>query len=302
MDENHLTKPFWFANVWTFFPELGIDELEINYLQWRALQRTFAQMAQPCLLKQVLDRATLETIPREIAGICLTFHHGPYRLLPRYLMAAGYKITILLSPKIIGRESRSAHNDLLMNNLPQDTLQYIDTSRPTAFKNMISAVQERRIVLLYLDADEGLRRISALNHQALIKVPIRKGELYFHSNSARFAHKFGIPVSFMWMERDNKDGRWKIAITNKLAHRKNESVSGYLKRFKMKLATALKRIMGQNWTAWENWPLLHLYQPDLTIAADKEINEPIWMMPIAIEQGQFFFDVKNRRFFEIKKD
>lgn len=302
MHKNHLTKPFWFANVWTFFPDLGVDDLEINYLKWCGLQNTFAQMAQPSLLMKILDQETLKTIPRELTGICIAFHYGPYRLLPRYLIAAGYKVTIVVSPKVIRRESNSAYNDLLINNLPKDMLQYIDASRPAVLKNMISAVHQRRIVLLYLDADEGLRRISAKNHQALIKVPILRKELYFHSNSARLAHKFGIPVSFMWMDRDSNDGRWKVAIANKLTLRKNEPISGYLKRFKMKLATALKRIMGQDWTAWENWPLLHLYQPDLAIVSDKVTNEPVWMLPIAMQQRQFFFDVKNKRFFEVKTD
>ncbi len=302
MHKNQLTKPFWFANVWTFFPDLGVGDLEINYLKWRAFQSAFAKMARPSLLTQLLDLESLETIPTALTGICLAFHYGPYRLLPRYLIAAGYKITIVVSPKVIRGESCSTHHDLLINNLPKDTVHYIDASRPAVLKNMISAVHQRRLVLLYLDADEGVRHISSKNHRTLIKVPILHKELYFHSNSARFAHKFGIPVSFMWMDRDRNDGRWKVAIMNKLAHRQNESISIYLKRFKMKLEVVLKRIMGQDWTAWENWPLLHLYQPDLATANDNGINGPFWMMPIVMQQRQFFFDVKNKRFFEIKND
>ncbi|MGE8290285.1 MAG: hypothetical protein ACN6ON_01355 [Sphingobacterium sp.] len=302
MDKNHLTKPFWFANVWTFFPDLGIDDLEIYYLQWRALQGSFARMTQSGLLPRILDQEALEKIPKNLTGICIAFHYGPYRLLPRYLIAAGYKIAIAASPKVISRESCSAYDDLLINNLPKDTLQYIDAARPTVLKNIISAVNERRIVLLYLDADEGVRHISSKNHQALMKVPILRKELYFHSNSAQFAYKFGIPVSFMWMDQDSSDGRWKVTVTESLAFRKNELRSGYLKRFKMRLALILKRIMGQNWMAWENWPMLHLYQPDLASASDKATNGPAWMMPICMQQRQFFFDVKNKRFFEIKTD
>ncbi|MDR2273907.1 MAG: hypothetical protein LBF27_23570 [Sphingobacterium sp.] len=300
MDKNHLTKPFWFANVWTFFPDLGIDDLEINYLKWRALQGSFAQMAQPALLTQVLDQEIRQTIPKDLKGICIAFHYGPYRQLPRYLIAAGYRIAVVASPEVIRRESDTTFNDLLINNLPKDTLQYIDAARPTVLRNIISALQDHRIVLLYLDADAGLRQMAAKNHQALMKVPVRQKELYFHSNTARLAYKFGIPVSFMLMDRGSTDGRWKIALLNKLAFRKNEPLLGYLKRFKMKLTRVLNRIMKQDWTAWENWPMLHLYQPDLAITDANVSNAPVWVMPINMQQRQFFFDVKNKRFFEIK--
>ncbi len=300
MDKNHLTKPFWFANVWTFFPDLGIDELEINYLKWRALQSSFTQMAQPALLTQLLDQEIRQTIPKDLTGIGIAFHYGPYRQLPRYLIAASYRIAVVASPEVIRRESDTTFNDLLINNLPKDTLQYIDAARSTVLRNIISALQDHRIVLLYLDADAGVRQIAAKNHQALMKVPVRHKELYFHSNTARLAYKFGIPVSFMLMDRDSADGRWKIALLNKLAFRKNEPLLGYLKRFKMKLTRVLNRIMKQDWTAWENWPLLHLYQPDLAIADANVSNAPVWVMPVHMQQRQFFFDVKNKRFFEIK--
>ncbi|GAA4175502.1 hypothetical protein [Sphingobacterium ginsenosidimutans] len=302
MDKNHLTKPFWFANVWTFFPDLGIDDLEINYLKWRALQSSFALMAHPALLTQVLDQEIVQTIPRDLTGMCIAFHYGPYRMLPRYLIAAGYRITVVASAEVIKRDSESVYNELLINDLPKDTLKYIDATRPTVLRSIVSAVKDRRIVLIYLDADEGVRKIAAKNHQALIKVPIAQKQLYFHSNSARLAYKFGIPISFMLMDRDDIDGRWKVSITNKLVFKKNEPLKGYLKRFKMKFAVVLNKIMGQYWMAWENWPMLHLYQPNLAQTNHSTSNDPVWVMPICMRQRQFFFDVKNKRFFEIKLD
>ncbi len=56
----------------------------------------------------------------------------------------------------------------------------------------------------------------------------------------------------------------------------------------------------KEWTAWENWPLIHFYQPELWETGVVLKNKPTWIMPIWLGQRAFFFDAKNRQFFELK--
>lgn len=302
MNNNQLTKSFWFANVWSFFSEFTVEDLEINYLKWNAYRQSFAKMQQSARLDQMLDPACFEMLPTDLTGIVISFHFGPYRLIPRYLLAAGYKISVLASPKIIKKEREEVQGLLRLNELEQDSLQYIDASRRTVLKNILSALNEKRLVLVYLDADEGVNRLAAKGLRGLLKVPVMDGKLYFHPSIPQLAFRFHIPVSFLLMEKNESNGRWNLALSKRLSCKRGEQPVGFMKRFKTKLNTTINRIVMKDWTAWENWPLLHFYHPDLEETKVVPQNTLTWVMPIWVGQRPFFFDVKNRQYFELKTD
>jgi len=302
MNNNQLTKPFWFANVWNFFPEFTVEDLEINYLRWRAYRQSFAKMLQPVQLDQMLDASSLEVLPTDLAGMVISFHYGPYRLIPRYLLAAGYKISVLASPSIIQKEQKETEHLLQFNNLKADCLRYIDASRSTVLKNVVSDLNEKRLILVYLDADEGANRLAAKGTRSLLKVPVAASGLYFHASIAELAFRFHIPLSFLLMEKNENNGLWNLALSKRLSCKRAEQLDGFMKRFKRKLNTTINRIVMKEWTAWENWPLIHFYHPELWETAVVLKNRPTWIMPIWLGQRAFFFDVKNWKYFELKTD
>lgn len=233
MNNNQLTKPFWFANVWNFFPEFTVEDLELNYLRWSAYRQSFAKMLHPVQLDQMLDATYLERLPTDLTGIVISFHYGPYRLIPRYLLAAGYKITVLASPNIIKEEQKETEQLLLYNNLEADSLRYIDASRRTVLKNILSALNEKRLVLVYLDADEGANRLAVKEPpRALLKVPVAASRLYFHASITQFAFRFQLPLSFLLMEKNKNNGLWNLALSKRLRCKRGEQPNGFMKRFK----------------------------------------------------------------------
>ncbi|WP_286803494.1 MULTISPECIES: hypothetical protein [Sphingobacterium] len=302
MNNNQLTKPFWFANVWNFFPEFTVEDLEINYLRWSAYRKSFAKMLQPFQLDRMLDASCLEMLPTDLTGIVISFHYGPYRLIPRYLLAAGYKISVLASPSIIQKEQKEAAHLLQFNNLEADCLRYIDASRSTVLKNVVSDLNEKRLVLVYLDADEGVNRLAAKGSRSLLNVPVAASRLYFHASIAQLAFRFHIPLAFLLMEKSENNGLWNLALSKRLRCKRAEQLDGYMKRFKGKLNRAINRILMKEWTAWENWPLIHFYRPDLEEKKVVSQDALTWVMPIYLQERAFFFDVKNRQFFELKTD
>lgn len=302
MNNNQLTKPFWFANVWNFFPEFTVEDLEINYLRWSAYRKSFAKMLQPFQLDRMLDASCLEMLPTDLTGIVISFHYGPYRLIPRYLLAAGYKISVLASPSIIQKEQKEAAHLLQFNNLEADCLRYIDASRSTVLKNVVSDLNEKRLVLVYLDADEGVNRLAAKGSRSLLNVPVAASRLYFHASIAQLAFRFHIPLAFLLMEKSENNGLWNLALSKRLSCKRAEQLDGYMKRFKGKLNRAINRILMKEWTAWENWPLIHFYRPDLEEKKVVSQDALTWVMPIYLQERAFFFDVKNRQFFELKTD
>jgi len=302
MNNNQLTKPFWFANVWNFFPEFTVEDLEINYLRWSAYRKSFAKMLQPVQLDRMLDAFCLEMLPTDLTGIVISFHYGPYRLIPRYLLAAGYKISVLASPGIIKKEQKETELLMQLNNLEADSLRYIDASRRTVLKNILSDLNEKRLVLVYLDADEGVNRLAAKGTRSLLKVPVAASGLYFHASIAELAFRFHIPLAFLLMEKSENNGLWNLALSKGLRCKRAEQPDGFMKRFKRKLNTTINRIVMKEWTAWENWPLIHFYRPDLEEKKVASQDALTWIMPIYLQERAFFFDVKNRQFFELKTD
>lgn len=302
MNNNQFTKSFWFANVWSFFSEFTVEDLEVNYLKWRAYRQSFAKMHHhPAQLNETLDPVCLEMLPTDLTGIIISFHYGPYRLIPRYLLAAGYKISVLASPSIIQKERKETEHLLKFNNLEADSLRYIDASRRTVLKNIVSDLNEKRLVLVYLDADEGVDRLAAKKARSLLKVPVAASQLYFHVSIVQLAFRFHIPLSFLLMEKNGTNGRWRLALSKKLGCKRGEQPDEFMKRFKRKLNTTVDRIVMKEWTAWENWPLIHFYHPDLAQAQVASRNTSAWMMPICTQQRAFLFDAKNRIYYELKK-
>ncbi|WP_312742866.1 hypothetical protein [Sphingobacterium multivorum] len=300
MNNNQLTKSFWFANVWNFFPEFTVEDLEINYLKWSAYRKSFAKILQYAQLDQMLDPACLEILPTNLTGIVISFHYGPYRLIPHYLLATGYKISVLASSKIIQKERDAMQELLQLNELQQERLRYIDASRRTVLKNILSDLNENRLILVYLDADEGINRLAAKGKQSLFKAPVAAGKLYFHASIAQLAFRFHIPLSFLLMEKNEHNGRWKLALSKKLKCKRAEQSAVFMKRFERTLNSTINRIVMKEWTAWENWPLIHFYQPDLAQARIAWRNTPTWMIPICIQQRVFLFDIKSWRYYELK--
>lgn len=96
-ERNNLKRLLWLSNVYQFFPDRSISDLQQGYQRWLHQKQQFKAQYRQINLDQLQQESSIHDFD---AGILLTFHYGPYRLLPRYLLAMGYQVTLLLSTDV----------------------------------------------------------------------------------------------------------------------------------------------------------------------------------------------------------
>ncbi|WP_437918763.1 hypothetical protein [Sphingobacterium sp. LRF_L2] len=294
-NKENMQRALWYANVLQYFPRLNLDDLRAAFADWQQKKREYIRFYDACNLA-VLKKGMPEKILDGEAGLLITFHTGPYRLLPRLLIAAGYKIGLVASSKVIAREKSWYAEELLANNISLDNFSCMEADKPTVLKQIITAIEaEKRWVLVFLDADEGQKKHSA----NLLHVKLFHGHVYFRNNLFLFAERFGIPVAIVYMEDRAQNGNWQVAIHNQF-YPDAKSVKGhYAKQCADAIRTGFPAIIGRDWTAWENWSLLHCYQKEYIVPKQLDLTNPVWVMPFLVGNRRFFLDMSNRQFFEI---
>jgi len=283
-----ISKALWYANVLQHKPTLKPEELEQGYMQWRNQREEFAALSHESSLinlkKQSIYYPELDT-----PGILISFHFGPYRLLPRLLIAAGHQVALIASSDVIQRERAWYDKELLTAEIDRNTLSCIDASNPSSLRSILNAVlKEKRSVIVFIDADEGS------GEGAYHKTQLFNGFVYWRTNIFKLAERFNIQIRTAYM--DVESFPWK-GIPKIIF---GKAVNGKYAKSLETVSTDFQRMITGNWTAWENWCLLHRYDKSISTKKELELVKPIWVMPCIYGGKKYFLDILNRQFFELR--
>lgn len=301
-----LQRLLWMANVQGFYPDKSLVELEAGYQQWSLHREQFAQYYQKCYQQKNIDEWLSSRLNRLTNGILFTFHFGPYRLLPRYLVAAGYRITLLVSAAVLERERTQYARDLRAMGLQADRLECLNASDTLVLRKMLHAITSGRIILVFLDANESVVRDEGKEQQGRVRVAFGNSYFYWRINLIKLAIRFGLPVQVIHLLPMSQQGKRTWQMTEPLdvlTSGSNKCPMSLLNAF-AKLQHVFQLMMKQDWTAWENWGLMHHYRAfDERVKIDTRCHGSL-MIPFSFADKGYLFDLSRKLFYEIiaKKD
>jgi len=205
------------------------------------------------------------------------------------MLCAGHRVALLASTTIIEREKAWYSSELSSTTLSEDVFSCIDASNPNSLRRILNAVlNENRTVLVFLDADEGE------GEKTYEKVRLFEGTLYWRTNLFKLAKRFNIGI---------RTGHVEIGSPEDLAEPRivfGKSGYGNTVGSLESVSEDFQRIMDGNWTAWENWSLLHRYDKRKPQKCKLDSVEPLCVMPCIYHGRKYFLDISNRQFFEIR--
>lgn len=298
-NKDQLRWVMWYAAVQRHFPDKSLEELLQGYGRWKQQKADFAQYAGRLTIKMLSEACVLPAeLPKQ--GILLSFHYGPYRLLPKILLAAGYKVALLASAKVLEREKSGYSRQLEQEGWEPQAMRCLDADDPTIFKKMLRAIQqEGRIVLVYLDADEGYAHKDEEIAENYIKLQLGEAPLYWRCNLLKLAYRFRIPIGITAMDEWEKERcscKTRLLQTGGYSHEHD-----FIEAAKWELQQMLLWMMERDWTAWENWTLLHRYQKMKNVQTGLPVAVPTTMIPIYINKRPFLFHPATVQFLQVLK-
>lgn len=293
-----LQRLMWMANVQAFYPDKMTAELQTGYQRWQEHRRTFQRLyveQQPETKEIVVDK--LETLH---PGILFTFHFGPYRLLPRLLVAAGYRLTLLVSATVLEREQESYRLMLSRMGLSPEHFECLDAGDPLVLRKLLHAVAMDRIVLVFLDANESSVKMQEKERAGRLRVPFGGSYFYWRSNLLKLAHRYDLPVQALHLKPDGAGTTqsWQLAEPRVILNSGSKTPEALLEAL-TSLQQTFQEMIDLDWTAWENWALIHHY-----LKADSKNTRGLtrqggWMLPFSFTDKAYLFDLFNKRFYEI---
>lgn len=299
-NKDQLRWAMWYAAVQRHFPDKPLDELLHGYGRWKQQKIDFARYADRITISAIRGAHSLpDGLPEW--GILLSFHYGPYRLLPKILLAAGYKVALVASAKVLDREREQYRVQLEQEGIGQQALHCLDADDPVVLKKMLRAVKnEGYIVLVYLDADEGYAHAEETIAENYMQLQLGQAPLYWRFNLFKLAYRFKIPIGMALLDEweGSNVGRCKIWRLNVGAYTEER---GFLTAAAQMSQQILSLMMESDWTAWENWTLLHMYQKKKDIQLGLPVAIPTTVIPIYIDKRPFLFHPASVKFLQILK-
>lgn len=298
-EKQNLHRLMWLANVQQFFQDKPVSILWEHYTTWINNRDNFETLYREFPLKRLrkLNKAGVERA--EITGILLTFHYGPYRLLPKLLVQMGYQVTLLVSGAVLERELNYYRSELEDAGMLQNQLECIDANEANSLRHILRAIQHKRLVLMFMDADEGVGKEKKGIGGQKLAVPFGSHFFYWRTNIFKLACRFGIPVYCTFMKRANNAVQWQIApfitIMDTAKGQGEELMMGAFSALQM----AFHQMMQQGWIYWENWAFIHQYNGQDALGKKGITAKGSWLAPFEYNRKKYLFDVKNRQFFEV---
>lgn len=294
---NDIHRLLWLANVKQFYEDKPAAQLWSDYKTWLKNRTDFQQRYRQFKLHTLTD-LNFENMELLTHGaILITFHYGPYRLLPKILLRLGYKISLLASANILKREAEYYRAEMQEAGIQIDYFECIDANKPSALKRILSAVNTQRLVIVFLDANEGQH--SHDDGTGRLAVPFSDHVFYWRTNILKLAARFHIPVYCSYMERQDTDLQWGmhpfVPVMQKVTHWSEECL---MLGFSV-LQQTFHRMMKQGWIYWENWAFIHIYNNHLDDDKKGIKARGSWMVPLMYQHKKYLFDVNNRQFFRI---
>lgn len=301
-ERNNLKRLLWLGNVHGFFPDRPVKDLHNGYQKWLDHKQQFQELYTKTKLTIVKQDPCSPLFSEIHAGVMLTFHYGPYRLLPRYLLAMGNKVTLLVSTDVLEREAAQYKNELDEMGLPMDSFACLDAHDPMVLRKICQAVDNKRVVLVFLDANESLATNSEKDQEGKLRIAFGAHYFYWRINMLKIAQRFGIPVSVTHMElkRNGDQQLWQMREPLLVLTADDKNKQEALLRAFAVLQQSFQEMIRKDWTAWENWSLLHWYTHD----KEKGISTTLaatgsWLIPFSFGDKAYLFDLSSKGFYEV---
>lgn len=291
----------WMANVQGFYPDKPAVELEAGYQRWQRHRQEFAQLDKDFSIADIPHGSLDQGLSSLTGGILFTFHYGPYRLVPRHLVAAGYSLTIVVSAAVLHRERKHYARDLAGMGLPADRLECLDANDPMVLRKMLQAISNNRLILVFLDANESVGSDAGKEQQGRLRVSFGGSYFYWRSNLLKLAHRFGLVVYAIHLIPQLQDGKqiWRLCdLITVLSTVDNNNPMALLNAF-VRLQDVFQTMMGRDWTAWENWGLMHHYRGFDQRAGIDTRRKGSYMVPFSFADKGYLFDLSRKLFYEI---
>jgi hypothetical protein len=289
----------WLANVQQFFPDKAPTQLWNDYSTWLKNRSQFQQLYQHYPLTRLCEANFSGMDTKSDGGILITFHFGPYRLLPKILVRCGYSVTLLAASHILAREAEYYAAELREAGLPSEILECIDANHPYSLRKILSAVNEKRLILVFLDADEGQQHADA-NVPDKLPVPFAAHYFQWRTNILKLAARFRIPVNCTFMQRCEGQIPWIVHPFESIISDDKHTSEDVMMRAFSRLQLVFQQMMKQGWIYWENWAFIHQYNTVLPDVSKGITAAGSWLLPLEYQKEKYLFDVKNRQFFKIK--
>ncbi|MGJ1215335.1 hypothetical protein [Sphingobacterium multivorum] len=294
---NDLHRLMWLANVRQFFADKPAAQLWSNYTTWLKNREGFQQLYSQFSLNELTDLDFRDIERLSHGAVLITFHYGPYRLLPKILLRLGYKLTLLASAEILKREADYYGEELQGAGIHADHFESIDANNASALKRILSAVSNGRLVIVFLDANEGQRH--DYDQRGRLAVPFSDHFFYWRTNILKLAARFKIPLYSTYMVQQNTGLQWSVhpfvPVMLNGSHAREERL---MQAFSI-LQQTFQQMMNQGWIYWENWAFIHLYNGHLAVGNKGIKAQGSWMVPLLYQQKKYLFDINNRQFFRV---
>lgn len=298
-EKQSLHRLMWLANVQQFFRDKPASLLWEHYKMWLKNRDAFRELYQAFPLQKLCETGIGNLGQGAISGILITFHYGPYRLLPKLLVQRGYQVTLLASAAILEREVRYYSAELEDAGLTQDRLECIDANKAQSLRNILKAVKNKRLVVVFLDADEGMRNEAEVMSEHRLAVPFGNHYFFWRTNIFKLASRFKIPVHCTFMSVAATALQWQMAPFLKIMDIGQATAEDGMMHTFSNLQMAFQQMMNQGWIYWENWGFIHQYNGSPAIDKRGITAQGSWLAPLEYNDKKYLFDVKNRQFFEI---
>lgn len=299
-EKQSLHRLMWLANVQQFFQDRAATQLWEDYASWLKNRDAFQALYQAFPLKGLYDLDLADAALPVINGILISFHYGPYRLLPKLLVRMGYSVTLLASASILERETQYYRAELEDAGLPKDSLECIDANKASSLRGILTAIRNKRLVLVFLDADEGLQKEGDSMSEQKLAVPFGNHYFFWRTNIFKMAARFQIPLHCTYMQRGDSVMKWRIAPFLQIMETDSSAIEERMMRAFSALQMAFLQMMRQGWVFWENWAFIHEYNGRKAIDKKGITARGSWLAPFECDENKYLFDVKNRQFFKIE--
>ncbi|MEZ0453246.1 hypothetical protein ABTW24_16745 [Sphingobacterium thalpophilum] len=296
-----LQRLLWMANVQAFFPDKTASELDAGYQQWLGHRQDFLRLYREHPTGMADHIVVSEALQNLRPGILFTFHFGPYRLLPRLLVAAGCRVTLLVSATVLEREQDDYRQQLSHMGLSADYVECLSATDPMVLRKLLHAVAMQRVVLVFLDANESVVQLRDKERSGRLRVAFGASHFYWRSNLLKLAHRFALPVQAIYLRPDGHSagaGWQPVKATNILNPDSSRSPERLLEAFAA-LQQTFQEMIALDWTAWENWAIIHHYLETDDQKRKTPRRQGSWMLPFAFRDKAYLFDLSSKRFYPI---
>ena len=275
--------------------------------------RQHAEFFRECLLYKALatdDERNINTLHEDILkqevqlaldkpGIIATFHTGPYRLLPLYLMKNKIPFTLLVSRDVA--EQQGAANRLLQQRLAgkgkESLFDTLIVEEPLVLLKMKRAIEAGRFVLAYIDGNMGAAGSGRSKRDVLL--PFLGAKLWVKTGVADMAFRLACPF-YTCVANFDKRGRAEITLHQTVGYKEHKSRAAFIVNTVQNLYHQLETTVRDYPMQWEGWLYIHA---DLERVTDAEQTAYVrHYMPFEIDGNYFLLHKHSYATFRIPKE